>query len=166
MFSKGIVSSALATALVTAGSVAAVASAGPGSSVHTARPSATPQISHIKLVERELGRHVFDQGPRGISAGDRVQIVSVLLDPAGKRIGDAAFQCAAMGTGRHGGGMCQGVVTLADGQLTTQFAFGPSGETKLQAVTGGTGRYEGARGQFVVTEGRHDSENVLIELLG
>jgi hypothetical protein len=93
-------------------------------------------------------------------------ITSDILDTSGTVIGRAGFDCTATGTGRLLGGVCQGAVTLPGGQLTGQFGFGASGESEEQAITGGSGKYEGARGQFILREGSDSEELVTVELLG
>ena len=120
-------------------------------------------VTRMTLVERELQVRNIDQGKRGISQGDRIVITSAMLDTAGHRVGRADFVCTVTGSGRNKGGLCQGALTLADGQVTGQFAFGRSGESRTQAITGGTGKYEGASGQFVVSEGKR-GESVVVEL--
>jgi hypothetical protein len=137
--------------------------AGAASAASPSQP-ASRHIAAIHLVEHESGRHVIDQGRPGISKGDRVLITSALFDRAGRKAGRADFECVATGKGARGGGLCLGVIALTGGQLTTQFAFGASGESPRQAITGGTGRYAGARGQFVIAEGRKGAELVEVQL--
>lgn len=75
--------------------------------------------------------------------------------------------CTITGVGRALGGLCSGVLTLRDGQIAGQFAWGHSGSSHLQAVVGGTGRYAGARGQFVVdTNGTDEREDFTVVLYG
>ena len=150
---------------VTAVGIAAAIALGVGAA-SAASPS-QPAARHgatVHLVEHELGRHMIDQGRPGISKGDRVLITSDLFDRAGSKAGRADFECVATGKGARGGGLCLGVIALAGGQLTTQFAFGASGESPRQAITGGTGRYASARGQFVITEGKRGAELVEVQL--
>jgi hypothetical protein len=123
-------------------------------------------VTRINLSERELQVRNIDQGKHGISQGDGIVIMSEMLDANRHRVGRADFVCTVTGSGRNKGGLCQGAITLADGQLTGQFAFGASGFSSNQAITGGTGSYEGARGQFVLAEGKDGLESVVVELLG
>jgi hypothetical protein len=122
-------------------------------------------VTRMHLFERELQVRNIDQGEHGISQGDEIVITSRMMDRAGKRVGRADFVCTVTGSGPNKGGLCQGALTLAHGQLTGQFAFGASGESRTQAITGGTGRYKGARGQFVLSEGKAGLESVVVELL-
>ena len=147
---------ALAIVVVALG-YAAVPSAASGSS--------KPAVTRIHVIERELLHRLIDQGKHGMSPGDKVVITSDMLSARGTLIGRADFDCTVTGAGRHSGGVCQGVVTLPGGQLTGQFGVGPSGETEKQAITGGSGKYEGARGQFIIGEAKGAEEHVTIELL-
>jgi len=123
-------------------------------------------VTRMSLFERELQVRNIDQGKRGISQGDGIVIMSEMLDANRHHVGRADFVCTVTGSGRNKGGVCQGAVTLADGQLTGQWAFGASGWSSTQAITGGTGKYEGARGQFVLADGKDGLESVTVELLG
>jgi hypothetical protein len=151
-------------AVTVAGLAAAMALGVSAASAASPRQPAARHGGTIHLVEHELGRHMIDQGRPGISKGDRMLITSDLFDPAGKKAGRADFECVATGKGARGGGLCLGVIALAGGQLTTQFSFGASGESPRQAITGGTGRYASARGQFVITEGQKGGELVEVQL--
>jgi hypothetical protein len=122
-------------------------------------------VTRINLVEREVTVNFVDQGKDGPGLGDRMTIKSDILDLKGRRVGRGDFSCNATGEGEHGGGICQGVVTLPGGQLTGQWAFGRSGSTRLQAIVGGTGKYEGVRGQFIVTTTNGAVEPFVIELV-
>jgi hypothetical protein len=130
-----------------------------------AETSSKPALTRMHVVEREVQHRNVDQGKRGISQGDKIVITSDILSTSGKVIGRADFDCTATGTGRLVGGICYGVVTLPGGQLTGQFGFGASGESEKQAITGGSGTYEGARGQFILHEGKGSQELVTIELV-
>jgi hypothetical protein len=123
-------------------------------------------LTRMHLTERELQVRNIDQGQPGISQGDGIVITSAMLNTSGHRVGRADFVCTVTGSGLNKGGLCQGALTLAHGQVTGQFAFGASGESAKQAITGGTGRYRGARGQFILSEGKNGLESVVVELLG
>ena len=148
---------ALAMAVAIPLGAAGASAAAPGHA--TARQGLT-----IHLVEREVARHMTDHGRPGITQGDRVLITSDLFDRSGNKTGRADFECVAVGQKARTGGLCLGVIALAGGQLTTQFAFGASGESSKQAITGGTGRFAHARGQSVISEGPNNSETVELQL--
>jgi hypothetical protein len=145
---------------LTAGA-AALLIAGAGAST-----AATPLPSlRMHLVEREAGVHFVDTGKRGLSAGDRNVIRSEILDPQGHHAGRGDIDCVVTGVGKHLGGVCHGVLTLADGQIVAEFAWDRTGTATRQAIVGGTGRYLGMRGQAVVdTSGSDEREPFTIEL--
>jgi hypothetical protein len=110
-------------------------------------------VRHIHLSERELNTEIVDLGAPGHSIGDRIEITSEISDAHGTVIGRADFDCAVTALGKRAGGICSGVVSLPGGQLTGTFfepIAGPPPEPNLQAITGGTGEFEGAHGQFIV----------------
>jgi hypothetical protein len=149
----------LAAAAATAVAVAAgLGFAGTGS-------AASSHITRIRVVERVVSSRFVDLGPKGVSPGDRNEVVSDILTPDGRRIGRADLDCSLTGVGPHMGGTCSGGMTLPGGQLSANGAFGPSGSSRLQAITGGTGRFIGARGQFLVSDGTDARTPIVIELL-
>jgi hypothetical protein len=140
-----------------------VAAAGEGAVVASTPRSHVAQRIH--LVEREAGGKFVDTGKKGLSVGDQQVGRSDILDPQGRVVGRMDGVCTITGIGRNLGGMCTGVVTLHGGQIAGEFAWGRSGSSRLQAIVGGTGRYAGARGQFVVdVNGTDRHEDFWIEL--
>ena len=102
--------------------------------------------------------------------GDRGTITSDMLDRHGKVVGRADADCGLTAVGRRMGGLCTIVVTLPRRPDHREFleSFGPgAGEEGVvrQAITGGTGRYEGARGQFIVGTESTAATPVTIELV-
>jgi hypothetical protein len=148
----------LAAVLVVAGGAAGAVLA--SSSTSTPRP-----LLRIHLIEREAGGRFVDTGKKGLSVGDQQIGRSDILDLRGKLVGRMDGVCTVTGVGKQLGGVCHGVVTLRGGQIAGEFAWGRSGSSRLQAIVGGTGRYAGARGQFVVdTSGSDAHEPFTIEL--
>lgn len=147
----------------------------PASALFAATSSKSPAPSHhavrrIHLVEREIATPHLDLGKPGPSMGDRGTITSDMLDRHGKVVGRADADCGLSAVGRRMGGLCTIVVTLPGGQITGTFfeSFGPgAGEEGVvrQAITGGTGRYEGARGQFIVGQETTAATPITIELV-
>jgi hypothetical protein len=76
-----------------------------------------------------------------------------------------SFDCTLTGVGKASGGAYDGALTLPHGQLAGESAFGRSGEAHRQAITGGMGRYRGARGKFVVGKDSGPGTHVVVELL-
>ena len=70
--------------------------------------------------------------------------------------------------GRRFGGACQGVLTLPAGQIAGESAFSRASDAAprvRQAITGGTGAFRGARGQFVVEQVASGPTPFVVELL-
>lgn len=149
---------------IVAGAVCAAAAVGEGAVVASTPRS---QVSErIHLVEREAGGKLVDTGKKGLSVGDQQIGRSDILDTHGKRVGRLDGVCTITGVGRKLGGVCNGVLTLPDGQIAGDFAWGRSGSSDRQAIVGGTGRYANARGQFVVdTNGTNAHEDFTVELV-
>jgi hypothetical protein len=144
--------------LVALGAVAILAIA--GSSV-LASPSKQSSVKRMQFIEREMAATPIDAGPNGASVGDGLVITSKVFAPGGGRVGRLDFACTTTGVGGNSSQICQGVLTLPGGQLTGQFA----GESRRQAITGGTGKYKGARGQFVLGKDTPTSLSFAVELL-
>ena len=83
-------------------------------------------------------------------------------------MGRADFDCVETALGTRSGVTCSGVVTLPGGQITGTFFEPLTGEEPardLQAITGGTGDYEGAHGQFIVGQETTAGTPVVVELV-
>ena len=125
-------------------------------------------IRRIHLVERELKTEFVDLNAPGHSVGDRETITSEILDRNRTSVGRADFDCVATALGKRGGVVCSGVVTLPGGQITGTFFEPITGEEpvpNLQAITGGTGEFAGAHGQFIVGQETADVTPVVVELV-
>jgi hypothetical protein len=84
--------------------------------------------------------------PAGPIAGD-LGYVSGKLFKGGKPIGRYTGVCAQLNGGTQ---QCTFVLGLPDGQIITTAGYGPTmnvGKIAHEAIVGGTGAYEGARGQ-------------------
>lgn len=144
----GVVAAGVAVALGSAGAL-------------LASPS---HVTRMHLVEVEVATNFVDLGKPGLSQGDRHTIMSDIFDEKHNRVGRADFDCIVTGVGKRIGGMCNGVLTLPKGQLTGQSAWGKSEEAQEQAITGGTGAYAGARGQFVIEKANASGTPFVVEL--
>jgi hypothetical protein len=139
-------SAVLALAFASCGAATALAASDRGSVA-----AETTRATRIHLVEIQRGSTQLDLGRKGFSSGDRQTITSDLEDARGHAVGRLDDDCAITAVGKRAGATCNFVITLSGGELSGQFfqSFGPGGDSgKLQAITGGTGRYEGARGQI------------------
>jgi hypothetical protein len=101
---------------------------------------AQAKVEHAQLV---------DNPPQGRSAGDVLVFTEQLFNARGRQIGTDAATCTFLFDQRM---LCTGTYVLPGGQLMVQLiAPRPTG-TYTQAITGGTGRYAGARGVVVVDQ--------------
>jgi hypothetical protein len=93
--------------------------------------------------------HLVDNAPAGDSPGDMLVFTERLLDARGKVIGSDAATCVRL-FGQES--LCTGAYKLPGGRLMVQLVQpGPTG-TYEQAITGGTGRFAGARGIVTVAQ--------------
>jgi hypothetical protein len=101
---------------------------------------ARSQIDRVQLV---------DNAPAGDSAGDVLVFTEKLFDSHGKQIGSDAAVCTRLFDATS---VCTGIYKLRGGQVMVQLLQpGPTG-TYDQAITGGTGRFAGARGTVTVAQ--------------
>jgi hypothetical protein len=128
-------------ALVAVGALAlSAAPAGAKTHGHTITIKARSQIEHAQSV---------DNAPTGDSPGDLVIFTEQLFDSRGKRIGSDAATCVRLFDATS---LCTGIYKLPGGQVMVQLLQpGPTG-TYDQAITGGTGRFAGARGTVTVAQ--------------
>jgi hypothetical protein len=133
-----------AVALAAAGAIAG------GTAIATASPAHEARAGRIHLVEVQRNSTQLDLGAKGFSPGDRQTISSDLFTPAGRRAGRLDDDCAITQAGSKPEAVCSFVISLAGGELSGSFAqsLSASGSGKRQAITGGTGRYAGARGEL------------------
>jgi len=112
-------------------------------STHAVTLEATSSVTDVQVI---------DSAPAGPSAGDVLVFTEEILDLGGRSIGSDAATCTRLFDTTM---LCQGVYVLQDGQVLVQLLQpGPTG-TYTQAITGGTGKYAGARG--TVTLNQHPS---------
>jgi len=144
-----VVSLALA-ALTLAPAATAAARPASGSAPHSTANGGAARTIHLVAHERH---HAFlDQGPHGPGLGDESIFAGVLNDASDTaRVGsfggtltslsvdDSVFAAAVD-------------LRLAGGQIVVQGIFDASAARIVHAITGGTGIYRGARGQFSFTE--------------
>jgi hypothetical protein len=126
-----------------------------GGAVASASPA--EQSIHLSLVERQVAQRLVDTGKPGLSMGDHNIVRSQILDTAGHVVGRGDIDCVLTGVGSHLGGLCTIVITLPDGQIAGEGAFGRSGASRFGAIVGGTRRYAGMRGQSVADTGGSDA---------
>lgn len=114
----------------------------------------TPKGSLLNFIDSPP--HSREQrGAPFASLGDQLAISTRLVDSVGNRAGRIEATCAAVKPGRVQFGavfLCTAVAHLADGDLFLATRFAPvNGPSNVHgAVTGGTGPYLGARGDFTM----------------
>jgi len=100
----------------------------------------------IKVVERPVGETTVDLTGKGDSVGDLLVFANGVFDAANKtQIGTDQGYCVRTIVGKSW--ECFWTITLKAGQITVEGPFLDEGDS-LMAVTGGTGKYAGAKGSM------------------
>jgi len=100
----------------------------------------------IKVVERPVGETTVDLGAKGDSIGDMLVFANGVFDAANKaQLGSDQGYCVRTIVGKSW--ECIWTLTLKVGQITVEGPFMDEGDSLL-AVTGGTGKYAGAKGSM------------------
>jgi allene oxide cyclase len=100
----------------------------------------------LVVVERPVGETTVDLGAKGDSVGDLLVFANKIYDSANKtQIGTDNGYCIRTVVGVSW--ECFWTLTLKTGQITIEGPFMDKGDS-LMAVTGGTGKYAGARGSM------------------
>jgi len=100
----------------------------------------------IKLVERPVGETTVDLAAKGDSIGDMLVFANGVFDAANKvQVGSDQGYCVRTIVGKSW--ECFWTLTLKAGQITVEGPFLDEGDSLL-VVTGGTGKYVGAKGSL------------------
>ena len=100
----------------------------------------------IKVVERPVGETTVDLGAKGDSVGDMLVFANGVFDSANKtQVGTDQGYCVRTIVGKSW--ECFWTLTLKAGQITVEGPFMDEGDS-LFTVTGGTGKYAGAKGSL------------------
>jgi allene oxide cyclase len=100
----------------------------------------------IVVVERPVGETTVDLGAKGDSVGDLLVFANKVYDPANKTpVGSDQGYCIRTVVGKSW--ECFWTLILKDGQITVEGPFMDTGDSLL-VVTGGSGKYAGARGSL------------------
>jgi hypothetical protein len=100
----------------------------------------------IKVVERPVGETTVDLGPKGDSIGDLLVFANGVFDAANQtQVGTDQGYCVRTIVGKSW--ECNWTLMLKAGQITVEGPFMDEGDS-LFAITGGTGKYAGARGSM------------------
>ncbi|MEH0573537.1 MULTISPECIES: dirigent protein [Streptomyces] len=116
-----------------------VAQAGDDTSQHHGRTAAFTVLEHADTDT------VVDLGPHGDSIGDTLAFANPVYDTHGAQVGSDQGSCVRTEVGRSW--ECSWTTTLKGGSLVVQGPFHDTADSTL-AITGGTGKWRGARGQM------------------
>jgi hypothetical protein len=119
-------------------------------------PSMASHRDHtFTLTGKTLASEQVDVGKPGPSLGD-MNVITEDVYKNGKRVGTSDIQCTVVRiVAPKFSAQCFNTTTLPGGQITAQGIVTSDEIEKVpfkQAVTGGTGAYEGVRGQLTVDE--------------
>src|SRR5262245_34729693 len=110
--------------------------------------SAGAKTTSLNLVEHATTDTVTDTGAKGDSAGDLLTFANDVFDEKdANKVGNDTGWCIRTVAGKSW--ECFWTLTLADGQITVEGPFLDAGDSVL-AVTGGTGKFAGARGEMAL----------------
>ena len=99
---------------------------------------------HLQLVERATTDTTVDLGAKGDSVGDLLTFANPVFDAANKtQLGTDQGYCVRVAVGKSW--ECFWTLILAGGEITVEGPFYDSGDSTM-VVTGGTGKYAGAKG--------------------
>ena len=138
-------SSAASRRRAPAAAFARAVAAGAGCAVlFTAAPAFAAE--QLKVVERPVGETTVDLTAKGDSVGDMLVFANGVFDVANKtQIGTDQGYCVRTIVGKSW--ECFWTLTLKTGQITVEGPFLDEGDSLL-VVTGGTGKYAGAKGSL------------------
>ena len=129
------------------------------------------QASHkhdvLTLTGKTLANEQIDVGKPGPSLGD-MNVITEDVYRKGKRVGTSDIACTVVRIQMPKfAAQCHATTTLPGGQITTQ-GIVTSDQIEqapfVQAVTGGTGAYEGATGELTVDEAGDGPATLTFEL--
>jgi len=100
----------------------------------------------LALVERATSDQTIDLGDKGDSPGDLLVFANPIYDAKNvTQLGTDQGYCVRVVKGKSW--ECFWTLTLKDGQITSEGPFFDTGDSTM-AVTGGTGKYAGAKGKL------------------
>jgi allene oxide cyclase len=101
----------------------------------------------LTVVEHPTNETTVDLGPKGDSIGDLLVFANPVFDAANKvQVGKDQGQCVRTVVGKSW--ECFWTLILKDGLITVEGPFSDDGSDSTFVVTGGTGKYIGAKGSM------------------
>jgi allene oxide cyclase len=119
----------------------------------------------IQLIEHADTDATLDLGAKGDSVGDLLTFANPVYDAANKTpVGSDQGYCVRVIAGKSW--ECFWTLRLKDGQITIEGPFYDAGDS-VMAVTGGTGKYAGAKGSMKLhsRDAKGSSYDLTYELL-
>jgi allene oxide cyclase len=119
----------------------------------------------IQLVEHADTDATVDLGAKGDSVGDLLTFANPVYDAANKtQVGSDQGYCVRVIAGKSW--ECFWTLRLKEGQITIEGPFYDAGDS-VMAVTGGTGKYVGAKGSMKLhsRDAKGSSYDLVYELL-
>ena len=119
----------------------------------------------IQVVERALTDTTIDLGAKGDSVGDLLTFANPIYDAANKtKLGSDQGYCVRVVVGKSW--ECFWTLLLADGEITVEGPFYDTGDL-VMVITGGTGKYAGAKGDMKLhaRDAKSTAYDFLYELL-
>ena len=128
---------------------------------------ATPVLAaqHLVVVEHPANETTIHIHGKADKVGDILSFANPVFDSANKtQVGTDQGYCIRTVVGKTW--ECTWSNTLADGMITVEGPFNDSGDSTF-VVTGGTGKYAGAKGQMVlhVRDGKPEAYDFTFDLL-
>ena len=128
-------------------------------------PLAASAGERLQVVERALTDTTIDLGAKGDSVGDLLTFANPIYDAANKtKLGSDQGYCVRVVVGKSW--ECFWTLMLAEGQITVEGPFFDTGDS-VMVVTGGTGKYAGAKGDMKLhaRDAKSTAYDFLYELL-
>ena len=128
-------------------------------------PFATLAAERLQVVEHADTDTVVDLGAKGDSAGDLLTFSNPVYDAANKtKLGSDQGYCVRVVVGKSW--ECFWTLILAGGEITVEGPFYDTSDSVL-VITGGTGKYAGAKGAMKLhaRDAKSTSYDFIYELL-
>ena len=128
-------------------------------------PFATLAAERLQVIEHADTDTVVDLGVKGDSAGDLLTFANPVYDAANKtRLGSDQGYCVRVVVGKSW--ECFWTLILAGGEITVEGPFYDSSDS-VMVITGGTGKYAGAKGDMKLhaRDAKSTSYDFIYELL-